>query len=1423
MPKRRRSILAGSQTVQSKRRSAAHYQQHREAISSEGYNARMADYREQVCHPSIQHFIAKRYPPNVNPFSLGKMDKECSFCHALHFAGENPNCCHKGKVTLPPLAPYPQELMQLLTQNTPESCNFRDHIRQYNSSVAFASFGANIVKPSSFGPYAFRLHGQIYHRSGCLHPSAGTTPSYSQLYIMEASQAVDIRLQNSANEACRRDTVSLLTNVIARTNPYAAAFKQMEQVEREEQDRAFAENRTPSLVTMHILRGHDQRRYNNPQQDEVAVIFSSQDGAPPHLRDVVVHPKDEPPRTISSMSANIDPMVYPIFFPSGELGWQYEMQHNPQNRSAKRTKLTCLQFYAHRFSLRRAFSPIFYGGKLLQQYLVDAYIRVESGRLYFIQQQQSLFRVELYQGLMDHIQSEANLSGLAPGKIVILPSSFQGSPRAMQQNYQDAMTIVSQFGRPDLFLTYTCNPRCKDIQDALLPGQKAHDRPDVVARVFKHHLAELLIDVTKRHVLGKPVAFVYVIEFQKRGLPHCHLLIILADSCKLMDATDIDSLISAELPDPNEDSSLFEVVQSTMIHGPCGILNPKSPCMENGSCSKTYPKEFREETVLQIDGYPQYRRRDNGRTVVKGGKEVDNRWVVPYNPYLTKKYQAHINLEACTSVRSVKYLFKYVYKGHDSASVEVRETNVFNHDEVSTYVDCRYVSAPEAYWRLSEYQLHRQSHTIIRLALHLPQNQPVYFAPGNHEAAAEASALRNTTLTAFFEANAKTPTNFTYNDFPKHFVFHRQSHEWKPRQRGNDTVIGRVYSVSPKDMEKLCLRVLLHHVPGPTSYEDLLTVDGHTASTFQEACIKLHLLSDDSEWDKTMEEASVFQMPTQLRVLFANICTHCNVTSPLELWRKHKEAMIEDFSHRGMPADTCVQLALHHIYSILRQTGTSATKLGLPDVEPLGAICVQDVEFDIATEREQASVLMATLNEEQRDLVNHVLRDLDVEGHPTTGTAYFLDGPGGSGKTTVYNTLISSCRGQRIKVAAGAWTGIAATLLSGGRTVHNLFKLPVPILDTSVCNVSPISLHADYLRSVQLFLIDEASMVPANALKAIDAMLQDITGVQVPFGGKVFLMGGDFRQVLPVVPRAPRTVIIENCIKRSPLWPLFKIFKLTKNMRADQDQQDYAKWLLQVGNGQLASELDSPPPFSIDLPSQCNVTEDVVNSVFSDVTDPESLAATVILASTNDVTLGLNNLIINKLPGQAKSYFSSDSVICDDEEEANNYPLEFLNSITPSGMPPHQLLLKKGAIIMLLRNLDISRGLCNGTRLFIKDMHEFVLDAEVMTGPNKGQRVLIPRIKLAPSDANLPFILQRTQFPVRVAYSVTINKSQGQTYDRLGICLPAPVFSHGQLYVAFSRAKSFSNIFVQVGNTSTQGKFEGKTITQNVVYKEILN
>uniref|UniRef100_A0A0L8GK72 DNA helicase Pif1-like 2B domain-containing protein n=2 Tax=Octopus bimaculoides TaxID=37653 RepID=A0A0L8GK72_OCTBM len=121
-------------------------------------------------------------------------------------------------------------------------------------------------------------------------------------------------------------------------------------------------------------------------------------------------------------------------------------------------------------------------------------------------------------------------------------------------------------------------------------------------------------------------------------------------------------------------------------------------------------------------------------------------------------------------------------------------------------------------------------------------------------------------------------------------------------------------------------------------------------------------------------------------------------------------------------------------------------------------------------------------------------------------------------------------------------------------------------------------------------------------------------------------------------------------------------------------------------------------------------------------------------------------------------------------------------------MPPHRLNIKVGAIVMLARNLSISQGLCNGTRMKVQRLHEHCVEASLVTGSNRGRTVLISRIKLSPSDANIPFTLNRLQFPLQLAYSMTINKTQGQTFGKGGIHLPQPVFSHGHLYVAFSRA-----------------------------------
>ena len=1412
--------------------------------------------------PREQIFKARQFPPVVQTFSLGKMDQKCIYCGALYFRGENVNCCHKGKVELPPLAPYPQEFRNLLTSHNAQSTHFQDQIRQYNSSMAFASFVGGVSPRQGRGPYTFRLHGQLYHRAGSLHPLEGQTPSYSQLYIIEGEQAVETHLANKHNEKCQRDIMVLLATVLERVSPFAAAYKYMHEVEQQ-QLRIAAENGVePPEVTMYFKRGHDRRRYNEPRHDEVAAVFVSNDGAPPTDRDVVVHPKNAAPRDIPFLSSNIDPMTYPILFPHGEYGWKSQMSHNAERASGTRNVVTMLQFYAHRLAVRELFSPIFYGGKLFQQYVVDAYLRVEANNLNYIKQNQTKLRVDSYQGLMDHLQTRAENEDKDPGKMVILPSSFKGSPRAMQQHYQDAMAIVAKYGKPDLFLTFTCNPKCKDIVDNLLPGQQAIDRPDIVARVFKLHLEELMKDIKQRHVLGVPVAHIYVIEYQKRGLPHAHLLIILADGSKLRLPVDIDSLIHAEIPNAAEHPALYEVVKTTMVHGPCGHLKPSSPCMENGQCTKDFPKSGQNATVMTDNGYPNYRRRKDGPTIAvkisdTGIVEVDNTFIVPYNPYLSLKFCAHINLEACTSVKSVKYLFKYVYKGHDCANLEVTEssnvdhgdnTNTnpeadnsnpdadnpnpnnetqkdkVNHDEVKQFLDARYISAPEAFWRLYAFKMSHHSHTVIRLALHLSDQHPVFFTPGNEELAAEASARKDTTLTAFFKYNAEHHTDLCYKEFPTQYVFNKQTSKWTPRKQRGETTIGRLYSASPKDMERFCLRLLLHHVPGPTCYKDLRTVNGHTVETFKEACVLLHLLDDDSEWDNTLREASAFQMPRQLRSLFATICLHCSPTDPLQLWENHKEALMEDFTHANYNAQVAEQLALHHIESLL-QTETSCAELGLPEIQPIEQP-ERETEFDPATEAQEADECIALLNEKQRSLVDSVCQDLISirNGEDLKCRAYFLDGPGGSGKTMCYNTLISWCRGHRIKVASSAWTGIAATLLKGGRTCHNLFKLPVPILDTSVCHVTPTSKHADFLRSVSMFIIDEASMVPAHALRAIDTMLRDITSLpDVPFGGRVFLLGGDFRQVLPVVPRQPRTVIVENCLKSSPLWPLFNVVKLTKNMRTDADQQEFARWLLQLGNGNLKSQA-SPVPDLVEIPPQCNVAcRDIIDDIFNDMSAPHAMANTVVLTPKNATALQLNDKVLkDKVPGELKTYISADKVICDDEEEANNYPLEFANSLTPTGMPPHRLLLKKGAIVMLLRNLDVTKGLCNGTRLIVHNLHEHVIDAEIITGSCKGHRVLIPRIKLAPSDTNLPFTLQRTQFPLRLSYCMTINKAQGQTFDKLGIFLPDPVFAHGQLYVAFSRARCFQNVYIKMYQTPTQGLFGTKHLTKNVVYTEVL-
>ncbi|UYV67510.1 hypothetical protein LAZ67_5001019 [Cordylochernes scorpioides] len=1325
---------------------------------------------------------------SVVEHTCGLMSVICLYCESHNLLAERPldgkftQCCQKGKVVLPQHK-YPVLLEDLMKQRHQHSKNFLENIRSINSSFAFASMGAQVSPPPGYGPYCFRIQGQIYHRTGTLHPEDGEGRKFAQLYILDTEVATEERLKLKENQGCNKDLMNAVATLLQQINPFTEAYRMLGDVEKEEERKAKENNTELPSIVMAIKQDRKQnhRRYNNPRVSEVAVIFESDDGEPPFQRDILIHLRPDPldpfsPNTqrISLLHRNLDALLYPLFYPRGEQGWHDQIW---QVSTAKPHRVTQLQFYSYCLSERNSFNPLLNGGKLTQQFIVDAYVKIEANRLNYVRMNQKDLRVEDYCVVQQHLENRAIQNGIPIGKMVILPSSFEGSPRNMQQRYQDAMAIVEKHGKPDLFVTMTCNPKWKDITDNLEDWQRVEHRPDLIARVFKLKLEQLLKEINEG-LFGTVKAMVYVIEYQKRGLPHAHILLFLNGESKLRTEEDVDNVVWAEIPDEEKYPVLNSIVLENMIHGPCGTRNPNCPCMENGVCTKGFPKDLQQFTITDGDGYPRYRRR-KGKTYLHKGKSVDNSLVVPYNPYLLKKFNCHINVEICASIKSVKYLFKYVYKGHDKANVAITETAA-NHDETSKFVDSRYVSAPEAIWRIFTFKMHEQSHVIYRLAVHLPNAQALYFNENDSADNLHQKLSKSSALMEWFKLNQndQEARNYFYREIPNHYVWETKKTKgtWQPRQRGGENVIGRMYTVSVSDQERYFLRILLLHVKGATSFEYLRTVDGNLHSTFKKAAQAHGLLLDDTMWRLTIRDACLLSMPQKLRELFAYICVYGPPTSPLELWQEFKEQFTEDFCHRhtinnSISHESCESFAMREVQNILVLHGRSFKEFDLPEPDSHLPCLIED--YDEAYELSMAAEMRETLNDGQRAAYNVIIDALE-DSESRTPKCFFIDGPGGSGKTFLYELLMHHVRGFNDVVLPSATTGIAANLLTGGRTMHSFYGIPVPINETSVSHIKMDTNAAKLLKTAKLLIIDECTMAHRHALPLIDRLLREVMSesvslkCQIPFGGKVIVFGGDFRQCLPVIPNGTRTEIVDSCIKQSYLWSNFSRLPLEANMRCSDI--DYCEWLLKLGNGELTNEHNLGEDV-IEIPSEMLCTQSIVIDIFGhqisiDITNTKSikkLASHAILCPKNDDVDLLNSEIMDRITGEDTVYKSDDTVVTDEDDQRENYPVEFLNSLSPSGMPPHRLRLKIGAIVMLLRNLNTKKGLCNGTRLIVTNMLPNVIAAKVITGSAAGDDVFIPRIDLCPSEIKLPFRLKRRQFPIKLAFAMTINKSQGQS------------------------------------------------------------
>ena len=398
---------------------------------------------------------------------------------------------------------------------------------------------------------------------------------------------------------------------------------------------------------------------------------------------------------------------------------------------------------------------------------------------------------------------------------------------------------------------------------------------------------------------------VYTIEFQKQGLPHAHILLWLEGDFRTPTASDIDRIISAELPDKEKDPEAYALVEQHMMHDPCGKDRKTSPCMEEGVCSKKFPRGYVTHTQINDSGYVLYRLRNTERFVYKGDIKLDSQYVVPHNIQILKKYKAHVNVEWCNKSSAIKYLFKYITKGVDRATFKLQpnaeQSTLLEREkekprnEINEFVEGRYLSACESTWRIFKFDIHHNTPAVQKLPVHLPGEHTAIFDEDEDLEDVETRYLHGRTmLTEWFEMNRlyEEVRKLKYIEMLTMFVWDNSQKIYTKRKQKR--TIGRIVNISPAAGDKYYLGILVSLLRGPTGYDDLYTVGDIRYETFQEAFYARGLLGSDKDWHDSMSEASQFSSPRSLRYLFVLILVFCQVSEPKKLWDHSWQDMAED-------------------------------------------------------------------------------------------------------------------------------------------------------------------------------------------------------------------------------------------------------------------------------------------------------------------------------------------------------------------------------------------------------------------------------------------------------------------------------------------------------------------------------------------------
>nr|XP_034570998.1 uncharacterized protein LOC117835787 [Setaria viridis] len=487
-----------------------------------------------------------------------------------------------------------------------------------------------------------------------------------------------------------------------------------------------------------------------------------------------------------------------------------------------------------------------------------------------------------------------------------------------------------------------------------------------------------------------------------------------------------------------------------------------------------------------------------------------------------------------------------------------------------------------------------------RLHVHMPSMHMVPFNEINNlEEVAQRSQSQRSMLTEYFRMNREDPNapKYLYREFPEHFRWIKSGKHWKPR-KNKRFQIGRLVYAHPAEGDRYYLRVLLNHGRGETSFAALRTVRGMLSPTFRKACEVLGLVETDKSLDDALTKATSLKRPCALRRLVATIIVFCEYTNIRELWDKHFESMAEDYRRTHGSSRLVLQLVLRDIADIVYLMGKDIRSYGLPELDESDDKS-RDYYRELIEERkigfkEEDLEIIDTLNAEQRAGFNEIL------DHVVTnrGKVFFVDGPGGTGKTYLYRALLAKVRFMDLIAITTATSGIAASIMPGGRTAHSRFKIPIKLGDNSVCNFT-----------TSLIIWDEVAMTRRQAVETLDRSLQDIMGCTEPFGGKVMVFGGDFRQVLPAVPHGTRAQINDATLQRSYIWDKVRMIRLQQNMRAQSDSW-YSDFLLRIGNGIEETYTDDYVQLPVDIVMEYNSDKSIdtlIEHVFPDLKGKEKV------------------------------------------------------------------------------------------------------------------------------------------------------------------------------------------------------------------------